>query len=142
MKILLVDNDPIYANLLAEVLTLYSHNVVKAADGEAALGFLRKESVDLIISDALMPKMSGLELHTSIRSDERLKNTPFALNSSHKQLLDVLKVGNPAVDFKFHKGMSLPSLLYFINHMDTAKRLRRPHGHTRTDPGKETTATP
>lgn len=125
MKILLVDNDPAYANVLAEVLTLYSHSVVKANDGEAALGFLKKEQVDLVISDALMPKMSGLELHSSIRTDARLKNIPFALNSAHKQLLDILKVENPGVDFKFDKTMALPSLLYFVSHLDAAQRIRK-----------------
>jgi len=136
MKILLVDNDPAYANLLAEVLTLYSHNVVKANDGEAALGFLKKEQVDLVISDALMPKMSGLELHSSIRTDVRLKNTPFALNSAHKQLLDILKVSNPDVDFKFDKTMALPSLLYFISHMDAAQRIRKSSTPSEAVPGK------
>ena len=136
MKILLVDNDPAYANLLAEVLTLYSHNVVKANDGEAALGFLKKEQVDLVISDALMPKMSGLELHSSIRTDARLKNTPFALNSAHKQLLDILKVSNPDVDFKFDKTMALPSLLYFISHMDATQRIRKSNPSPEAGQGK------
>ncbi|MBP1647928.1 MAG: hypothetical protein H6Q30_1373, partial [Bacteroidetes bacterium] len=30
MKILLVDDDPVYLNLLGEILTLYSHSVLKA----------------------------------------------------------------------------------------------------------------
>ena len=77
MKILLVDNDPIYLNLMAEVLTLYSHTVLKAANGEEAFAQLRQGSADLVISDVSMPKMNGMNLHRYIREDERLKSIPW-----------------------------------------------------------------
>jgi CheY-like chemotaxis protein len=137
MKILLVDNDPVYASLLAEVLSLYSHNVVKTRDGESALRFLKKEPVDLVISDALMPRMSGLMLHARMRSDAQLKNTPFALNSAYKHLLNVLSDSDPAVDFKFDKTMSLPSLLYLINHMDAEQRTRNAPRYSDSAAGKK-----
>ena len=124
MKILLVDNDPIYLNLLGEVLTLYSHQVFKAADGEAALAVLEKEVVHLVISDVGMPNINGMDLHIRIREDERLKSLPFAWNSAYPELLEVLQVEDPSIDFKFEKTMALPNLLYFVNRIDTARRLR------------------
>jgi len=124
MKILLVDNDPIYLNLLTEVLSLYSHTVIKANDGESALQFLKGEQVDLIISDVSMPKMNGMTLHMNIREDDRLRTIPFAWNSSYKELRDLLQVRDPNVDFNFDKAMPLSNLLYFVSHLDTSKRLR------------------
>ncbi len=118
MKILLVDDDPIYLNLLAEVLALCSHHVIRAPDGEAAMSLLQEEPVDLVISDALMPKMNGLDLHLNVRSDERLKNIPFAWVSGHDEILNVLHLDNPARDFKFNKLMPLPRLLYFLNQLN------------------------
>ncbi|MGB6121540.1 MAG: response regulator, partial [Bacteroidota bacterium] len=113
MKILLVDDDPIYLSLLGEVLTLCSHEVLRAPDGETAMGLLKKEPVDLVISDALMPKMNGLDLHSNVRADESLKHIPFAWVSGHDEILNILHLEDPKVDFKFNKLTPLPQLLYF-----------------------------
>ena len=134
MTILLVDDDQIYLNLLAEVLTLYSHTVLKAPDGKAALDTLLLERVDLVISDASMPIMDGLELHTKIREDERLKDLPFVWNSAYGDLLDVLRLENPELDFKFPKAMPLQHLLYLVNQKDAARRLREEQNPTEHHP--------
>jgi CheY-like chemotaxis protein len=123
MKILLVDNDPVYLNLLAEVLTLYSHQVLKAADGAAALEILTKETVHLVISDVSMPNINGMDLHIKIREDQRLKELPFAWNSAFPDLLEVLQVADPEIDFKFDKAVSVPNLLHFVNRIDASRRL-------------------
>lgn len=123
MKILLVDNDPVYLNLLAEVLTLYSHQVLKAADGAAALEILKKETVHLVISDVSMPNINGMDLHIRIREDERLKTLPFAWNSAFPDLLEVLQATDPEIDFKFDKTDSVPNLLHFVNRVDASRRL-------------------
>jgi CheY-like chemotaxis protein len=127
MKILLVDDDPIYLNLLGEVLTLCSHEVLRAPDGETAMGLLKKEPVDLVISDALMPKMNGLDFHSNVRSDESLKNIPFAWVSGHEEILNVLHLDDPKVDFKFNKLTPLPQLLYFLTQLDGAKHPEGQH---------------
>jgi CheY-like chemotaxis protein len=115
MKILLVDNDQVYINLMAEVLRLHSFNATIAHDGEAALEKLRREEFDLVISDISMPKMNGINLYKNIRSDEKLKDIMFAWNSGYRELRDVVEVENPALDFKLDKTMPMPSFLYFIS---------------------------
>lgn len=124
MTVLLVDDDSVYLNLLAEVLTLYSHTVLKASDGKTALDLLQGQRVDLIISDASMPSMDGLELHAKIREDNRFKNIPFAWNSAFNDVLEILRLESPELDFKFQKTMPLQELLYLVTHKETAKRLR------------------
>lgn len=115
MKIMLVDNDPVYTNLMAEVLRLHSFNTVTAPDGEAALETLQRDPVDLIISDISMPKMNGMNLYKHIRSDKKFKNLFFVWNSGYRELRDVVDVENPALDFKLDKAIPMPSFLYFIN---------------------------
>ena len=127
MKILLVDNDVVYANLLSEILSLYSHTVLKAGDGLEALEVLKGEYVDLVISDALMPNMNGLELHQNVRMDERFKHTPFAWNSGHKDVLGILRIDDPEVDFIFDKAGPLSAFLHFITSLDVALKMK----HTR-----------
>lgn len=115
MKILLVDNDPVYVNLMAEVLRLHSFNAVLAPNGEAALEILHKQPVDLVISDISMPKMNGINLYKHIRSDTKLRNVLFAWNSGYRELRDAVEVENPSLDFKLDKAMPMPSFLYFIS---------------------------
>jgi CheY-like chemotaxis protein len=119
VKILLVDNDPVYINLMAEVLRLHSYHTVIALDGEAALEALHKEPVDLIISDISMPRMNGINLYTHVRADERFRDTLFAWNSGYRELRDIVEVGNPSTDFKLDKAMPMPSFLYFIGNLRT-----------------------
>src|SRR5512140_1115895 len=83
MNILLVDDDPIYLTLLGEILMLYSHSVLKASDGEAATALLKREQVDLVISDVSMPKMNGVHLHTAVREERRTRRIPFIWNSAY-----------------------------------------------------------
>lgn len=117
MKIMVVDNDPVYLNLLAEVLRLHSFATVTAHNGEAALELLKTEKVDLVISDISMPKMNGINLYRSIRQDPELKNLRFAWNSGYRELRDVVDVKNPRLDFKLDKSMPLPNLLFFVSNV-------------------------
>lgn len=121
MNILLVDDDPIYLTLLSEILRLYSHNVLQAADGEAAVAILKRETVDVIVSDVSMPRMNGVHLHTAVREDRRTKKLPFIWNSGYQELRDLLPLSNPSLDFKFDKATELADLLYTVGHLAAAK---------------------
>lgn len=124
MKILLADNDKVYLNLLAEVLTLHSYEVETALDGEAALDKLKKDEFDLVISDISMPKINGMNLHRYVRQDPRLKDMPFAWNSGYRELRDVVEPENPAVDFNLDKGIPVRNLLYFVSHVEASLKRR------------------
>jgi len=107
---------------MSEVLTLHMHTVLQATDGEIALNYMRRESVDLVISDISMPKMNGMNLHRYMRNDEMLKNIPFAWNSGYRELRDVLEINDPRIDFIFDKAMPIPNLLYFLNHLSVQRK--------------------
>ena len=76
-SILVVDDDPLYVDLVREVLATRNIPVISGSNGKAALAVLEKEPVRLIISDVDMPGMDGLAFHEHILADERLKNIPF-----------------------------------------------------------------
>lgn len=67
MKILLVEDDFMQRQLLLTILTRAGHEVVEADDGQMAWELLQKEHISLIITDWMMPIMSGLELIQRIR---------------------------------------------------------------------------
>jgi signal transduction histidine kinase/CheY-like chemotaxis protein len=64
--ILVVDDEPDVAELLAEALLLDGHRVDTANSGAAALNRLLETSYDLVFSDMKMPGMSGVELYEEI----------------------------------------------------------------------------
>jgi DNA-binding NtrC family response regulator len=61
-RVLVVDDDPLLRDFLAETLNRSGHLVDLAATGEEALEKIRKENYDVILSDLRMPNMDGMEL--------------------------------------------------------------------------------
>jgi hemerythrin-like metal-binding protein/PAS domain S-box-containing protein len=61
-KILVVDDEPQLCDLVEEILSAKGYQVIVASTGEQALKILQKESIDLMLTDIIMPKMSGYQL--------------------------------------------------------------------------------
>jgi CheY-like chemotaxis protein len=125
MNIIVADDDPVYLNLLSEILSLYGHTVFKANDGESAMLRLSSESADMIISDVSMPRMNGVALHSAVREDRRLKRVPFVWNSGYAELRELLDVSDPLIDFKLDKAADLSTLIHIVSRFEAARRI--PH---------------
>lgn len=69
--ILVVDDEPALAKLTSHILTQQGYKVFSANSGEEALLILEKESIDLLLSDVIMPEMDGYQL-----ADIALKKYP------------------------------------------------------------------
>jgi len=67
--ILVVDDERNIREGLREALALEGYEVAAAADGEEALAVMRREEVDLVITDLRMPKLAGDELLKRLSSD-------------------------------------------------------------------------
>ncbi|HEV7230673.1 MAG TPA: response regulator [Bacteroidia bacterium] len=62
MKILVVDDDPLMLEAIAHRLREDKAEVVTAGNGFEAISIAQSGTLDLIISDLMMPEMSGLSL--------------------------------------------------------------------------------
>mgnify|MGYP001627158193 CR=1 FL=1 len=67
-SLLLVEDDDSVRQLMAESLEAIGYAVTQAADGETALHMLRQKLPDLLITDYLMPGMTGAELMQKVRA--------------------------------------------------------------------------
>lgn len=76
-KILLVDDEPHLLMAVEDTLLEEGFRVVTAIDGEQALQILGAESVDLVVSDVMMPGMDGFELCRRVRHQTELGSLPF-----------------------------------------------------------------
>jgi len=86
MKVLVVDDFATMRRIVKNILVQlgYKH-IVEADDGTSALDILKKEKIDLIISDWNMPKMTGLDLLKTVRADAGLASTPFIMVTAEAQ---------------------------------------------------------
>lgn len=67
-KILLVEDDDLVRDMLTQVLTRASHQVTCVTNGEEATEWLRKEKPDILITDIIMPKKSGITLISEVKN--------------------------------------------------------------------------
>ena len=73
-KILLVEDDQSLREIYGIRLTAEGYEIASAGDGEAALALAVKERPDLIISDVMMPKISGFDMLDILRSPPETAN--------------------------------------------------------------------
>lgn len=66
-KILVVDDEPLVRDLLKEVLKTEGYEVAIAEDGLAASKEVKKQEIDLVITDVRIPKLDGIELLKEIK---------------------------------------------------------------------------
>src|SRR4030042_1372686 len=78
-RILCVDDEPVILRFLEAILVPKGYEVVKAENGEEALGKIQTERVDLIISDVTMPKMNAFQLCSRIKGDKRYRDIPVII---------------------------------------------------------------
>lgn len=81
------------ARLLAE-----GYEIVSAKDGEEALALAVKEKPDLIISDVMMPKISGFDMLDILRSTPETKNTKVIMMTALSQAEDKTRADKLGAD--------------------------------------------
>jgi two-component system sensor histidine kinase/response regulator len=80
--VLVADDEPAVLEVLTEVVEDLGHQVVRAHDGREALHIARQQHPNLVVTDHMMPRLSGLELCRALRSDDDLRSVPIILLSA------------------------------------------------------------
>lgn len=101
-SILLVEDEPLLANLLKKRLEKEGYSVQIAGDGQSALDLLKSNKFNLILLDIILPKVSGFELMENIRQDPGYANAPIIVISNLGQEGDI------------EKGKRLGAVGYFV----------------------------
>jgi CheY-like chemotaxis protein len=74
--VLVVDDNPVYLSLLQRVFSREGWSVVTAASGEEALGLLRSVKPSILVTDVMLPGISGIDTVARIRSLEVGRRLP------------------------------------------------------------------
>jgi CheY-like chemotaxis protein len=81
-RILIVDDEVAMGNMLAACCDMWGLEPTVVTTGAEALLILERSTPDLILTDFMMPGMSGHELCRRARADSRLRDVPMILTSS------------------------------------------------------------
>lgn len=99
MKILVVDDYKTMLRIIRNLLKqLGFNNVEEATDGSDALQKMRNMDFGLVISDWNMEPMTGLQLLREVRSDVKLKGTPFIMITAESKTDNVVAAKEAGVN--------------------------------------------
>lgn len=88
-RLLIVDDDPVNLQVLEAILPPDEYDVTMVTSGKEALAILDTKEWDLVISDIMMPQMSGYELTRMIRERFTLTELPILLLTARSQPKDI-----------------------------------------------------
>ncbi len=94
MKILVVDDEADFRNLLTEIISNLNYQIDTAADGITALKMVQKKDYDVALIDYMMPKMDGMDLMAGIKKNNSETAIIFITgHGSIESAIDAMKQG-------------------------------------------------
>ena len=99
-KILIVDDEEFILNLLRNGLTENGFDVITAPDGFEGILSVEDHKPDMVISDIMMPRLSGLDFLKALKNNKETRNLPVILISARDEVEIVQKgLSMGAVDY-------------------------------------------
>src|SRR5499426_83330 len=121
-KVLIVDDEPAIREVLEMILQEWGYDVRLASDGAEAKQLVESYDPEVVISDVVMPQLSGLDLLRCLKAGN--PSRPVILVTAHASIdLAVESMKQGAQDF-ITKPMDYPKLRAILNAAE-------PHIHTR-----------
>jgi len=120
-KILIVEDDPTTVQLIEFLLKKNNFEVLIAYNGVESLQIAKKEKLDLILMDVMMPKMDGIEAIEKLKKDENTRDIPIIILSALGQEMDVMRGLQAGASSYIVKPFSPQELLAEINKKLTKK---------------------
>jgi DNA-binding response OmpR family regulator len=88
MKILVAEDDRDIADLIAHYLHKQGWTTHIASAGDDALAYARRQAVDLVILDVMLPGLSGLEICRALRNDKSTEAIPIIMVTARAEETD------------------------------------------------------
>jgi two-component system cell cycle response regulator DivK len=91
-RILIVEDNALNIKLFCDLLAAHGHEPQGVLDSRLALDSARTFEPDLVITDIQLPHVSGLELISMLRADEKLKDVPIMAVTAYSGIGDEERV--------------------------------------------------
>lgn len=122
-KILLAEDDDSMRRFLEVVLKRENYETLCAKDGLEALEIALENEVDVVVTDAVMPNMTGYDLCRILRQTPEKQNIPLVLLSGFNQKEKADSQNCPADFFLMKENNLKEDLLKILNKIFTEKSL-------------------
>ena len=113
IRLILAEDEAALGMIIKESLETRNFEVTLCEDGEQALGAYRKNQVDLLVLDVMMPKKDGFTLAREIRSEN--PNIPIIFLTAKSQTKDVVEGFEHGGNDYLKKPFSMEELIVRIN---------------------------
>lgn len=132
--ILLVEDDSNLREIYSARLEAEGYTIVSANDGEEALAASVREKPDLIISDVMMPKISGFDMLDILRSTPETKNVKVIMMTALGQDEDRARGESLGADKYLVKSqVTLEDVVTLVNEMMGDAKAGSPDSESKTD---------
>jgi DNA-binding response OmpR family regulator len=110
-RVLVADDDPEICTLIKTILRNASFEVEVCADAESALVHLQRDKAyDILISDFMLPGISGIELITMVRANPQTARLPILMISGHSNYAMDARARSAGADHFLNKPFTLTQL--------------------------------
>jgi len=123
MHVLIVEDEPEMAQLLAKGLREEQFEISLARDGRTALEKSEQTDFDVILLDVMLPQMNGLEVARRLRHREQ--DTPVLMLTARDAVPDIINGLNAGADDYLTKPFSFLELLARIRALVRRQQIRR-----------------
>jgi CheY-like chemotaxis protein len=103
-RILVVDDNPYIRDLLRLILEDSGYEVSEAQHGGAAMDQMRNSLPDLVMTDLMMPVMSGQQLVRHLRAERRTARVPILVLSSNPNAFEIASNADAVVGMPFNRA--------------------------------------
>ena len=110
-NILVVDDENDILEMTSIMLTSAGYDVMTASDGEAALDIVQDNPIDLIVLDAVMPGMHGLDVCRTLKRNPKTRVIPVIIFSALGTGVDMMLDGRDKADAYISKPFTRKVLL-------------------------------
>jgi DNA-binding response OmpR family regulator len=111
-RILVVDDDRHFLNVLARILKAEAFQVCCAADADEAIQILNHDPIDVVISDWRMPECDGLRLLQQVRASAN--RVPVIILTAYDEPDSYLEAMNAGASGFLHKPVQTEELLQTV----------------------------
>ena len=110
-RVLVADDDPEICTLIKTILRNASFEVSVCPDAESALVHLQRDKAyDILISDFMLPGISGIELITMVRANPQTARLPILMISGHSNYAMDARAKSAGADHFLNKPFTLTQL--------------------------------
>jgi len=118
--VLVVDDEPLFLEVVADILTAAGHRVLVAGSVQEAIATLQFEKPAVILTDVMMPDLDGLDFLHRLRAEREWSQVPVIVVSAKAMAEDIERARRAGADDYLVKPFSATELRAKVGAMATA----------------------